>query len=117
MLAIGAGVSTNHRKWLTTGFKNPVVNFFTIGGQEEQKMNIYLEIFGYIGTALVLISMMMTSVEKLRWFNLAGSVVSMIYAFLCNTFPVVFLNLGLSIINIVQLVRLHKEKKNEEEMI
>lgn len=78
-------------------------------------MNIYLEIFGYIGTALVLLSMMMTSVEKLRWFNLAGSVVSMIYAYFSGTFPVVFLNLGLSIINIVQLVRLHKEKKVKEE--
>lgn len=73
-------------------------------------MNIYLEIFGYIGTALVLLSMMMTSVVKLRWINMAGSLISMIYAALCGAMPVVFLNLGLIVINIVQLVRLYREK-------
>lgn len=71
-------------------------------------MDIYLEIFGYIGTALVLFSMMMTSVTRLRWFNIAGSIVSMTYAALCNTWPVVFLNFGLIIINSLQLVRLYK---------
>ena len=73
-------------------------------------MNIYLEIFGYCGTALVLFSMMMTSVVKLRVFNAAGSLISMIYAYVCNTWPVVLLNLGLLIIQIVQLIRLHRVK-------
>lgn len=73
-------------------------------------MNIYLEIFGYIGTALVLLSMMMTSLVKLRWLNSAGSLISMIYAYCNNTWPVVLLNLGLLVINIVQLVRLYQVK-------
>ncbi len=73
-------------------------------------MDIYLEIFGYIGTALVLLSMMMTSVARLRIVNISGSVVSMTYAALSNTWPVVFLNFGLIIINSIQLVRLHKLK-------
>lgn len=73
-------------------------------------MNIYLEIFGYIGSALILLSMMMTSVEKLRWFNVSGSVISMIYGALCGTWPVVFLNAGIIIINLVQLVRLRRGK-------
>ena len=71
---------------------------------------ISLEAFGYLGTALVLTSMMMTSVNKLRIVNMAGSVVSMTYAAFCNTWPVVFLNLGLCIINAIQLIRLHKHK-------
>lgn len=71
-------------------------------------MNIYLEIFGYIGTALVLLSMMMTSVVKLRLFNTVGSCISMIYAFLSSAWPVVFLNLGLIIINVWQLIRLNR---------
>lgn len=74
-------------------------------------MNIYLEIFGYIGSALILLSMMMKSMEKLRWLNVAGSVISVIYGALCGTWPVVFLNLGIIIINLVQLVRLHREKE------
>lgn len=73
-------------------------------------MNIYLEIFGYVGTALVLLSMMMTSVVKLRIFNTIGSVISMTYSFLCGAWPVVFLNLGLIIINVYQLIRLGRAK-------
>lgn len=68
-------------------------------------MNIYLEIFGYIGTALVLLSMAMTSLVKLRMLNIAGSAISMIYALLCQTWPVVFLNIGMILINLFHLLR------------
>lgn len=71
---------------------------------------IWLEIFGYFGTALIFLSMMMTSVTKLRIVNMAGSFVSAIYAVICNTWPVVILNVGLIIINIVQLIRLYGHK-------
>ena len=75
-------------------------------------MNIYLEIFGYIGTALVLLSMMMTSVRRLRLLNLAGSAIGLVYAVLTATWPVAALNLGLTVINLVQLIRLqHKDKE------
>jgi hypothetical protein len=73
-------------------------------------MNIYLEIFGYVGTALVLLSMMMTSVVKLRLFNIVDSIISMIYSILCGAWPVVFLNFGLIIINVYQLLRLGRTK-------
>ena len=55
----------------------------------EEYMNIWLEIFGYIGTALVIVSMMMTSVIKLRIINMCGGAISLIYALLCNAWPVV----------------------------
>ena len=71
-------------------------------------MNIALEGVGYFGTGLILLSMMMTSVFWLRMLNLSGSVISMIYAALTNTWPVVLLNTGLIIINTVQLLRLKK---------
>lgn len=77
-------------------------------------MNIYLEVFGYIGTGLVLLSMMMTSVVKLRLINMAGSLISMIYAIICVTWPVVLLNLGLILINGTQLLRMRKIKNEEE---
>lgn len=76
-------------------------------------MDIFLEIFGYIGSGLILLSMMMTSVEKLRWFNISGSVISMIYAALMGTWPVVFLNVGTISINVVQIIRLHRKKRTE----
>ncbi len=75
-------------------------------------MNIYLEIFGYIGTALVILSMMMTSVLKLRIFNMCGALISLIYAVCVNTWPVALLNACLLCINFVQTVR--ELKKREE---
>ena len=77
-------------------------------------MNVYLELFGYLGTALVLMSMMMTSLTKLRIVNMAGSVVSMIYAMLVNTWPVVLLNAGMILINALQLLRLARKAKKKE---
>lgn len=74
-------------------------------------MNIYLEIFGYIGTALVILSMMMTSVIKLRVFNMCGALISLIYAVCVNTWPVAVLNACLLCINLVQTVRQLKKRQ------
>lgn len=74
-------------------------------------MNIYLEIFGYIGSALVLLSMMMRSVIKLRIINLLGAVINLIFSALCHNWPFVFLNVGLATINIYHLIRLWKGKE------
>ena len=68
-------------------------------------MNISLEIFGYLGTALVSISMLMTDINKLRIINISGGVISLIYAICVNTMPVVVLNATLVTINTIQLVR------------
>lgn len=78
-------------------------------------MHIFYEIIGYTGTALVLLSMMMTSVAWLRIFNISGSVFSMIYGALCGTWPVFLLNLCMIIINLVQLIRLKKKKEERYE--
>lgn len=75
-------------------------------------MNIYYEIIGYTGTCLVLLSMMMTSVVKLRVVNVMGSLFSMTYAILSNAWPVVFLNAGLIMINVFQLIRFKTSKKS-----
>lgn len=84
---------------------------------EVALLDIFLEIFGYIGSGLILLSMMMTSVEKLRWFNISGSVISMIYGAIMGTWPVVFLNVGTISINIVQIIRLHRQKEQKEETL
>lgn len=73
-------------------------------------MDIVYEIIGYAGTALVLTSMMMTSVVKLRIINAAGSLASLIYAIAIGSWPVVFLNASLLVINIAQLIRLNRVK-------
>lgn len=73
-------------------------------------MNICLEIFGYLGMGLVLLSMMTNKVERLRWLNLSGSIISMVYGALTHTWPTAFLNFGLVIIHIVKLIQMRKAK-------
>ncbi len=77
-------------------------------------MNIYLEILGYIGTAFVILSMMMTSVLKLRIFNMCGALLSLIYALCVHTYPVAVLNLSLLCINLVQTIRYLRQNKGKD---
>lgn len=73
-------------------------------------MNIWFEVLGYLGMGLVLLSMMMNNVEKLRWLNLSGSIISMVYGALTHTWPTAMLNFGLAVIHIVKLIRMKKVK-------
>lgn len=76
-------------------------------------MNIYLELFGYLGSALVILSMMMTSVTKLRIVNIMGALISMIYAICVTAYPVVVLNACLTVINLFHLIRAYLKKRQE----
>jgi len=74
-------------------------------------MNLGLEIIGYLGTALVLASMMMTKVSYIRTVNICGSVLSLIYSVYYSAWAVVFLNAGLVLINSFQLAIVYIEAK------
>ena len=73
-----------------------------------------LEIIGYIGSALVVISMLMSSIVKLRVINTIGSVISAVYAIICGAFPLALMNFCLIIINLVNLFRLFRTRKPYE---
>ncbi len=72
---------------------------------------IIIEIIGYIGSALVLISMLMTSVIRLRVINLTGSVIFAVYALMIRSYPTAIMNFCLAGINIYHLRRLLMEQK------
>ena len=74
-------------------------------------MNIYLEIFGYIGTVLVIVSMMMKSINKLRAINVAGGTISMIYSAFVSAWPIVVMNACLITINSTHLIKALIEKR------
>ncbi len=74
-------------------------------------MNIYIEIFGYIGTVLVIVSMMMTSVLKLRVINICGGFISMVYSIIGGAWPVVVMNFCLIVINIFQIIKQFRQKQ------
>lgn len=60
----------------------------------------YKEWLGYIASLIVLISLLMSSVKKLRWINLLGSLTFAVYGFLINALPVAVMNAGIVGINI-----------------
>lgn len=76
---------------------------------------IALEIFGYLGTGLVLTSFIMKDIKWLRILNIAGSLISMTYALICNTMPVAVLNGSLILINGVQLARIIRSERVKAE--
>ena len=82
--------------------------------EEEGDMNtkLMIELFGYLGSALVVVSMLMTSVFKLRIINLTGSVIFAIYALIIKSYPTAFMNFFLVGINIYHLIKLGNTKKS-----
>ena len=82
-------------------------------------MNIYLEIFGYIGSVLVIISMMMSSMIKLRVVNICGSVVCAVYSILTSAYPLALLNVAAIAVNcwrIYQEIRLINKRTPSQTM-
>lgn len=73
-----------------------------------------IEIFGYVGSVLVVVSMLMSSIVKLRVINTVGSVISCIYAFICRAYPLALMNICLIVINVYSLMRLLKTDKKYE---
>lgn len=73
---------------------------------------ILIELIGYLGSALVVISMLLTSVKKLRIVNMTGSVIFAIYALIIQSYPTAVMNFCLVAINVYQLVRLSRVKQH-----
>ncbi len=70
-----------------------------------------LEIVGYIGSALVVLSMTMTSVLRLRLVNILGSAIALAYAIAVTAYPVAALNAFLIVVNLVKIFQLFRVEK------
>ena len=70
-----------------------------------------IEMIGYLGSVLVLISMLMSSVIKLRLINTIGSVIFAAYAFIIQSYPTAIMNVVLIGVNIYNLIKLLKTTK------
>ncbi len=66
-----------------------------------------IEWIGYVGSVLIAVSLMMSSIVKLRWINLLGASIFSAYGFIIGAMPVAFLNLFISIINIYYLYKIY----------
>ena len=71
----------------------------------------WVEWFGYLASFVVLISLTMTSIIKLRWINLAGCILFAAFAYLIDSVPTVFMNLGVACINLYFLYKIYTTKE------
>ena len=69
-----------------------------------------IELAGYLGSTLVVVSMLMSSVVKLRVINTIGSVISATYALIIHSYPLALMNICLIIINCYNLIKLLDRK-------
>ncbi len=73
-----------------------------------------IELFGYLGSFLVLISFLMTSVYKLRIVNTIGSVIFAAYAMIIHSYPTALMNVCLVIINLRFLWKMAHTRRDYE---
>ena len=66
------------------------------------------ELIGYLGSALVLVSLLMTSIVKLRIINAVGCFIFCLYAFKINSIPTAVMNVALVGIDIFFLIKLSR---------
>lgn len=71
-----------------------------------------LELVGYLGSGLVIVSMLMTSVMRLRVINSIGSGIFTVYAILIHSYPTALMNLFLVGINVFYLIRLRNRERS-----
>ena len=70
------------------------------------------EIIGYVGSGLVLVSFLMTSVVKLRLVNCVGGIIFAVYALLIHSYPTMIMNICLVLINLYYLWKLRNSEPN-----
>lgn len=71
-----------------------------------------IELIGYLGSALVVVSMLMSSVVKLRIINTIGSGIFAAYALMIHSYPTALMNLCLIGINLYNLMKLRRKERS-----
>jgi len=74
---------------------------------------VWWQIIGWVGSALVVISLTQARVLRFRWLNLAGSLIATAYNAVFGIWPFVAMNAAIAIINVYWLRRLLRERHDE----
>ena len=69
--------------------------------------------FGWIGSILVVWSLMVARVLRFRWMNFAGSVIATVYNAAIQLWPFFAMNLAIAIIDAVWIWRLTRERHDD----
>ena len=70
----------------------------------------YLEALGYLASLVVLVSLLMASIKRLRWINLGGALLFGIYGFMIGSLPTGIMNLGIVLIDAYYLYIIYSQK-------
>jgi hypothetical protein len=75
--------------------------------------DVILEAIGWIGSILIVWSLMQARVLRFRWMNFAGAFVATIYNGAIGVWPFAFMNAAITIIDAYWLIRLYRERHDE----
>jgi hypothetical protein len=70
----------------------------------------WTEWIGYLASLIVLVSLVMSSVKRLRWINLTGSLIFAAYGLLLPSYPVAIMNFGIVLVNTYYLLQMYNKK-------
>jgi len=70
-----------------------------------------IEIVGYLGSFFIAFAMTFSSIIRLRWFSLVGTILFTTYGFTIGAYPVGIVNAFIMMTNIVFLVKLYTKKE------
>ncbi len=73
-------------------------------------MSNIVEWIGYLASAIILVSLLMSSIIKLRIINTVGSVIFAVYGIIIGSIPVAVMNFGIVGINIYYLIKMYSAK-------
>jgi len=74
---------------------------------------VWWEVVGWVGSALVVLSLTQARVLRFRWINLAGAVVATAYNAVFGIWPFVAMNGAIAVIDVYWLWRLLRERHDE----
>lgn len=66
------------------------------------------DMLGYVASILVGISLLMTDMNRLRYINLVGCMMFVVYGLVIDASPVAIMNGFCALINVHHIVKLHK---------
>lgn len=78
-------------------------------------MNVWIEVFGWVGSGLLIVSLLQGRMLTLRVINSIASAMLVLYNVLVETWPMVAMNAAVILINAWHIRKILRERKAEQE--
>ncbi len=74
-------------------------------------MNVWIEVFGWIGSGLLVVSLLQSKMLVLRIVNSIASAMLVLYNVLVETWPMVAMNAAVIVINAWHIAKITRERR------